>query len=294
MRKLALFPLTIALALSACGGESTPPAGAPAPAASAPAEAAPIPPANTPITGPRIAGRVEVTDLTSLPATGTQLAFKLFDVTDAAVAPVVVAEQITGAPRNLPYDFEFGYDAARIDQSRRYVMEASIQSEGFVLYGTPAPTPVLTQGAGDSGFVLNLVRGGKPVSTVPPSEQLKLDFAALEAQLGALRRIKGERLEEEVAVGWDAFVDDGSGQVRMAREQVDYGDAGTAEFRFAYQGGQPWVVERKQGGATTLLGWTTDGQLILNEKGGAQASDEEIAELKQRASALYSVAAARR
>ena len=39
-------------------------------------------------------------------------------------------------------------------------------------------------------------------------------------------------------------------------------EGGTAAYRYAYQGGQPTVVERKQGGSTTLLGWTSDGQLI--------------------------------
>lgn len=287
MRKLVLLPLTAALTLAACGGDS------PAPAATAPAaqrDVAPAPPA--PVTGPKVTGRVEVTDLTELPA-GLQLVVRLLDATDPTVVPPVFSEVVMPAPRVLPYNFEIGYDAARLDQTRRYVAEAQLQADGVVLYGTPAATPVLTQGGMSDGVVLNLVRGGKPVATVAPSEQIKLDFAALEANLGTLRRITGERLDEAVAIGWDAFVDS-SGQVRMAREQVETAEGGTAAYRFAYQGGQPWVVERKQGGVTTLIGWTTDGQLILNEKGGAPASDEEIAALKKRAADVYTQAAARR
>jgi uncharacterized lipoprotein YbaY len=291
MRISILISFSIVFALSACGGESTPPADTSAQPDSGATVS--MPAANAPITGPRISGRIEVTDLATLPP-GIQLGFKLFDITDPSIAPVLVSEQITAAPRTLPYEFEFGYDASRVNPSLRYGMTAAIQTEGVVLYGTSSVTPVLTQGATDAGLVLPLVRGGTPVTTIAPSEQIKLEFGKLEAQIGALRRITGERLEEEVAVGWDAFVDDGSGQVRMAREQVDYAEAGSAEFRYAYQGGQPWVVERKQGGVTTLLGWTTEDQLILNEKGSGEASEEEVESLKQRAASLYAQAAARR
>lgn len=290
MRKLALLPLSVALALSACGGD--PPTSAPAGDArpsAAPSETV----AATPVTGPKVSGTLQVDGISTLPS-GIQLGVKLLDVTDAASVPVVVAERVTAAPRILPSGFEIGYDAAKIDQARRYVVEVALQADGMVLFGAPEPTPVLTQGAADKGHVLTLVQGGKAVSTVAPPEQLKLDFKALEANLGALRRITGERLDEAVAIGWDAFVDEGSGQVRMAREQVETAEGGSIAFRFAYQGGQPVVVERKQGGSTTLLGWTSDGQLILNEQGGGQASEEEIARLKQRALDLYAQAAARR
>lgn len=290
MRKLSLVPLSVVLVLGACGGD--PPASAPAggktPAA-VPSETV----AATPVSGPKVSGTLQVAGISTLPA-GIQLGVKLLDVTDASAVAVVLVERVTAAPRILPSGFEIGYDAATIDQTRRYVVQVALQADGMVLYGAPEPTPVLTQGAAVNGHMVTLVQGGKAVSTVAPPEQLKLDFEALEANLGALRRITGERLDEAVAIGWDAFVDDGSGQVRMAREQVETAEGGNAAFRFAYQGGQPVVVERKQGGTTTLLGWTSDGQLILNEQGDGQASDEEIARLKQRALDLYAQAAARR
>ena len=285
MRKLALIPLSAVLVLSACGGEQPAPAAAPTNAPT-PAEVA----ATTPVAGPKVSGSIMVQGVSQLPE-GIQLSAKLLDVTDPAAVPVVVSERTTAAPQLLPSGFEVGYDPAQIDQAKRYTVEVSLQSDGIVLYGSPTPTPVLTQGAGDSGFSLTLVQGGKPVATVAPPEQLKLDFQALEANLGALRRITGERLDEEVAIGWDAFVDNASGQVLMAREQVEVADAGTTAYRFAYKGGQPWMVERKQGGGTTLLGWTSAGELILNE---SALSEEEVEQLKQRALALYGTAAARR
>lgn len=288
MRKFALLPLSAALALAACGGDQP---AAPAPsAAKAPAAA---PAAATPVTGPKVSGSLSVDGVSQLPG-GIELVTKLFDVTDPAAVPVLVSERKIPAPRILPTGFEVGYDPAQVDQAKKYAVEVALSTDGIVLYGTPAPAPVLTQGAPSEGLSLVLVQGGKPVTTVSPPEQLKLDFKALEANLGALRRLTGERLDEQVAIGWDAFVDTVSGQVRMAREQVETAEGGTTAYRFAYQGGQPWVVERKQGGTTTLLGWTSDGQLILNEKGAETAGEQEIEQLKQRALALYATAAARR
>lgn len=289
MRKSALLPLSVALALAlaACGGDKP---AATAPAASA-APAAPAAP--TPVAGPKVSGSFTVEGSNQLPG-GIELAVRLLDVTDAAAVPVVVAERATAAPRILPSGFEIGYDPAQIDQTHRYVLEVALRADGLVLYGTPGPTPVLTQGAPETGLQLSLVQGGKAVSTVAPPEQLKLDFQALEAKLGALRRITGERLDEQVSIGWDAFVDTVNGQVLMAREQVEAAEGGTTAYRFAYAGGQPWYIERKQGGSTLLLGWTSEGQLILNEKGDAPASEAEVEQLKQRALALYSTAAARR
>ena len=292
MRKSLPLSLVAALALSACGGESAPsPSAAPsAPGAAAPAPAA-VPAQPAAVSGPAISASLSIKDAPQMQP-GINLHLKLVDVTDAAAVPVVVAESTQPAP-TMPAQVQLGYDPANIDQARVYALQASLQAETFVLYGTPAPTPVLTQGAPSSGLALELVRGGQPSADVPPNEKLKNDFAKLEAEIGGLRRIQGERLEADIAVGWDAFVDS-SGQIRMAREQVDYGDAGQAEFRYAYVGGQPWVVERKQGGATTLVGWNSEGQIVVNEKGDAPAADDEVETLKKRAADLYTTAAAKR
>lgn len=290
MRKLILLPLSAALALTACSGDQ--PAPTAAPKGAAPATPA-GPAAATPVTGPRISGSVSVDGVNSLPG-GIELSVKLEDVTDAAALPVLVTERTTAAPRILPSGFEIGYDPATIDSARRYVIEVALKADGMVLYGTPAPVPVLTQGAGDSGLAVTLVQGGKPVTNLAPPDQLKADFAKLEARLGGLRRLTGERLDEQVSIGWDAFVEPVSGQVLMAREQVEVADGGTTAYRFAYQAGQPWVIERKRGGTLTLLGWNSDGELILNEEGNGKTSDAEIEQLRQRALALYGTAAARR
>lgn len=286
MRKSLPLSLALALALSACGGESTP-SGTATPAAT---PAASVPAAPAAVTGPAINASLSIKDSPKM-APGIQLTLKLLDITDPAAVPVTITESTQPAP-SLPAQVQLGYDPATIDQAKRYALQAVLTADTFVLYGTPAPVPVLTQGEGSS-VSAEMVRGGQPSVDVPPSEQIKIDFAKLEAEIGGLRRIQGERLEEEIAVGWDAFVDS-SGQIRMAREQVDYGDKGQAEFRYAYQGGKPWVVERKQGGATTFVGWNAEGAVVLNETGGEPASDEDLAALQKRAADLYTTAAAKR
>lgn len=287
MGKSLPLSLVAALALSACGGDAPPSSNSAAP----PASTTSVPTQAVAVSGPSISANVSIKDAPKV-APGIALELKLVDVTDPAALPVVVAESTQPAPA-LPAQVALGYDPARIDQTRIYALQAALKAETFVLYGTPAPIPVLTQGAPGSGIALELVRGGQPAADVPPADKLKADFRKLEAEIGGLRRIKGERLEEEISVGWDAFVDT-SGQIRMAREQVDYGDAGSAEYRYAYQGGKPWVVERKQSGVTTLVGWNTEGQVVVNEQGDAPASDEELAALQKRAADLYQTASAKR
>jgi len=285
--KFIALPLSVAaaLALAACGGQSNAPTGTAAAqtpaAASAPA-----------VSGPAITAKVTIDQLKTLPP-GLNLIMKLVDVTDASQLPVVVAESTQPASAALPLKVALGYDPARIDASRQYGLQVMLQAETLVLYGTDRPVPVLTQGAPTGELAVSLVRGGQPAADVPPAEQAKGEFEKLVANIGALRRIQGERLEDDIAVGWDAFVED-SGQIRMAREQVDYGDAGSAQFRYAYKGGKPWVVERVQKQVTTLVGWNDAGDLVLNEKDGGEADEADIARLRTRAESLYAQAAAKR
>lgn len=286
--KFNVLPLSIAaaLVLSACGGDqSNAPAGASGQSSAQQA-------ATQAVTGPAVTGTASIDSLTTLPP-GLSLVTRLLDTTDAANLPVVVAESTQPAPNILPLSFAIGYDPAAISQDRKYGVQVAVQAETLVLYGTSSPIPVLTEGAPSKGLTAALVRGGQPAADVPPAEQAKNDFTALADNIGALRRIQGERLEADVAVGWDAFVED-SGQIRMAREQVDFGDAGSAQFRYAYKGGKPWVVERVQRNVTTLVGWNESGDLVLNEMGGNEADEADVTMLFTRAQSLYGQAAAKR
>ena len=285
--KFNALPLSVAaaLALSACGGQTNAPADT---SSSAKTQQAAV----QPVTGPAVTGTASIDKLATLPP-GLSLVLRLVDTTDAASLPVVVAESTQPAPNVLPLSFALGYDPAAIKQDHRYGIQVAVQAETLVLYGTSAPVPVLTHGAPAKGLAVALVRGGQPSADVPPGEPAKADFATLSENIGALRRIHGERLEADVAVGWDAFVED-SGQIRMAREQVDFGEAGSGQFRYAYKGGKPWIVERVQASVTTLVGWNEQGDLVLNEKGEGEADEADVTALYARAQSLYGQAEAKR
>lgn len=276
--------VALTLALAACGSDrSSAPAKGAAENTPATANTAAQP------TGPAVTGTASIDQLTTLPR-GLSLVVKLLDVTNPAEVPVVVAQSTQPAAQVLPLNVAQTYDPARIDPNHRYGLHVALQAETLVLYGTSSPIPVLTDGAPQKGLKIDLVRGGQPAVDVPPGEQVKNEFAKLEENIGALRRIHGERLEEEIAVGWDAFVED-SGQIRMAREQVDFGEAGSAQYRYAYKGGKPWVVERVQGREKTVVGWNDSGDLVLSED---TRNEGDAPALYARAESLYTQAAAKR
>mgnify|MGYP001806003533 FL=1 len=258
-----LIPVAIAaVLLSACGAPEAPPAQQAAQAQTSSASAAVAAPAATPQFDTAISGELMVEGLTELPA-GFELSVRLLDLSDPSQVPPVVAELSGPAPSILPHRFSLPYDASKIVESGRYGVLAALVVQGVPLYSSPAPAPVLTEGNGTS-VSLSLVRGGAQADTqIAPTEKMKQDFGALERSIGALRRVTGERITDDVTVGWDAFLSDAG--VRFAREQVDFGDAGTASLKYAFKDGRPWVVVREQRDRTTWLGWNEAGELMLNE-----------------------------
>lgn len=260
-----LIPVAVAaLLLSACGSSEAPTAQPAAVSSSAQSQSqsSAAVQAATPQFDTAISGELSVDGLNELPS-GFQLSVRLLDLSDPSQVPPVVAELAQPAPSILPHRFSLPYDATRIVEGGRYGVLAALTVEGLPLYSSPAPQPVLTEGNGDR-VSLNLVRGGAQADTqIAPTEKLKQDFAALERAIGGLSRIAGERITDDVTVGWDAFK--AEGKVRFAREQVDFGDAGTASLKYAFQGGNPWVIVREQRGRITWLGWNEAGELILNE-----------------------------
>lgn len=258
-----LIPVAIAaVLLSACGAPEAPPAQQAAQAQTSSASAAVAAPAATPQFDTAISGELMVEGLTELPA-GFELSVRLLDLSDPSQVPPVVAELSGPAPSILPHRFSLPYDASKIVESGRYGVLAALVVQGVPLYSSPAPAPVLTEGNGAS-VSLSLVRGGAQADTqIAPTEKMKQDFGALERSIGALRRVTGERITDDVTVGWDAFLSDAG--VRFAREQVDFGDAGTASLKYAFKDGRPWVVVREQRDRTTWLGWNEAGELMLNE-----------------------------
>jgi putative lipoprotein len=281
MRAPLFIALSLALGLTACNQQQQPPA----PREQAQQIAGPAP---VPADAPAVRGQINIAGLTDLPR-GLQLRLRLLDMSDPAAVPPVVAERIEPAPGSLPYTFALPYDPAAIAAEGRYVVEAALLADQFVMYGTPIPTPVLTNGGGDR-INVELTRGGTVAQDVSPADVLLAEFEALEASIGGMRRLTGERIEGDTTRGWDAFADDAG--VRFAREVVDYGEAGTAEFRFAYRNGEPWVIARQQRDTLTLVGWGDDGSLLLNRVGEANggADEAEVTRLRGMAEELHKIA----
>lgn len=270
--------LTLALAVSACGQQAEPSGAAEAPQPQQP-------PQPQVVSGPAVTGTISVPGLTQLPE-GLQLNLKLLDLSDPTVTPPVIAETTAAAPRRLPHPFALGYPAERVHGQGRYGLEVALQASGATLYGTPEPILVLGAAPGSDVSAI-LVRGGQSRAGVDPGAQTRADFELLESKLGSMRRVTGERLDEDVAVGWDAFVDDTG--VRVARENVELVGGGTAAYRYGYRDGRPWVLVRDSGGVTTWLGWNPEGDVVLNQRGADGSIDEEEAQrLYERAQRVFS------
>ena len=288
-RKLISLAVVAAL-LSACGAPETPSAQQAAPAAPAAPASVAVAPAATPQFDTAISGELIVEGLNELPP-GFELSVRLLDLTDPSQVPPVVAELSGPAPSILPHRFSLPYDASKIVEGGRYGVLAALVVQGVPLYSSAAPAPVLTEGNGSS-VSLSLVRGGAQADTqIAPTEKMKQDFAALERSIGGLKRIAGERITDDVTVGWDAFISDAG--VRFAREQVDFGDAGTASLKYAFQEGRPWVIVREQRGRTTWLGWNDAGELMLNEGPDGPIDVAEAERLRAGAAEVMAQAQAR-
>jgi putative lipoprotein len=278
-----------AFLLSACGSQEQPAAPQPSAAASSASAAASsvAAPAATPQFDTAIIGDLSVAGLNELPP-GFQLSVRLLDLSDPSQVPPVIAELVGPAPSILPHRFSLPYDPAKILETGRYGVQAALMVEGLPLYSSPAPQPVLSEGIG-ARVELALVRGGAQADTqIAPTEKMKQDFGAIERAIGGLNRVAGERITDDVTVGWDAFT--AEGRVRFAREQVDFGEAGTASLKYAFQGERPWVIVREQRGRTTWLGWNDAGELILNEGPNGPIDAAEAERLRAGAAEVMSLA----
>lgn len=270
------------LSLVGCDQKAAPDPAAVAAAAAAAANAVPAVPANV----PAIRGEIAIDGLTTLPPK-LELRMRLLDMSDPSVAPPVVAERTEPAPASLPYGYALPYQTDTIVDARSYVVEASLLAGGAVLYGTPMPVAVLTQGANKQAKLV-LTRGSVSAADTAPADLIKQEFDALEAAIGGMERLTGERINDKTTIGWDGFAEDGD--VRFARENVDYGDAGTATLRYGYKAGTPWVVAREQKGVLSLLGWNAAGEVVLNRYAEGERLDEAaVLDLRTQAERLYAI-----
>lgn len=235
---------------------------------------------------PAVAGSVTVEGLEKVPP-GVSLKLRLLDVTDPTTAPIVVAEFVQPSPGLLPHDFRLPYEPAALNPAASYAVDAALMADTAALYSVPEPIAVADMAA--TLPMITLTRGGRVSTDMSPGDKLKIEFSQTESQMGAMRRVAGSRIDEEVTVGWDAFAD--ANGIRVARENVDLGEGkGTARYVYGFRNGKPWLLRRTQGGATITVGWDIDGNLILNE---GDVAVDAAATLYRRAEAVYTSAAAR-
>ncbi len=272
--------------LVACG-----PSSEPAPKPAAPAASQAVPTTVAPTFATAVTGDLQVPGLSQLPK-GIQLSIRLLDVTDPSQVAPVVAEINEPAPALLPHRFRLGYDASKIKPEGRYAVQAALLAGTAPLYSTAEPVAVLTQGAGDQ-LVLQLVRGGAEAATqMAPTDKLKKDFAELEGKIGGFRRVTGERIDEKVTIGWDAFVS--AEGVRFAREQVGTGESASISYKYAYVNDKLFAAVREYRNVVTWLGWDASGQLILNDRQGSPLDAAEVEVFRQQAMALHELAKQKR
>jgi uncharacterized lipoprotein YbaY len=283
-----LFLALSAVLLAACGQQAS---QSQQQAVRQPVQQGPAAPPPVPAGATAIRGTLNINGLSQLPP-GLQLRLRVLDRSDPSIVAPVVAERIEPAPARVPYNFAVPYDLARINPDGRYVVDAALVAGEAVLYGTPNSIWVLTQGEDDRADIGLERGGGLPPPDMAPADLLKQEFERMERSIGGMKRLSGERIENDITVGWDAFAD--SSGIRFARQVIDYEKGGVVSFRFAYKDGQPWVLVREQGGVVHRVGWAADGTLALNRDNNDKAYEaEQVAEIKAMAEALYQEAAAK-
>lgn len=286
MRNAMFLALLAALSLTACNRSSEPAPGAnPSAAASA-----------TQKVEGAITGTLTTAD--GAPATlpeGAVVTVRLLDGTRSDAPPAEVLAVPVESTGSLPMTYTLSYDPKSVEKMATYLVDANVTLNGQLLFLTQARLPVLTQGAGNTSDI-PLIQGLALRAPATEADDAKRLYADLQAQLGAMKRLVGDRIEGETTIGWDAFAD--TTGVRMVRENVVYGETGDkATLRFAYRDGKPWVATKQQGGSKTMVAWDKFGNVVLREveRGGntSEASEDVAAELKRGSDAALEIVAAK-
>lgn len=289
MRNYLSIALLASLTLAGCNrSEQVAPASTPnatTPAATAPNQAKDA-----------ITGVLRTRDgaLAELPA-GAVVTVRLLDGTRSDAPPAEVLAKPVVSTGTLPMPYSLTFDPKTVERMATYLIDANITLNGQLLFLTPDRLPVLTQGAGNT-MDIPLIQGLVVTAPVTEADDAKRLYADLEAQLGAMKRLTGDRIVGDITIGWDAFADRTG--VRVVRENVDYGDAGgKASLKYAYRDGKLWVAVKEQGASKTMIVWDKFGNLLLREVTSdgetSEATDAVASELKRGSEEIYKIAAAK-
>ena len=243
---------------------------------------------------PAVTGTVNYKDRIAL-SPDAELVVRLFDQSKVNAAPTEIAKKTINGLGPVPIPFSIEYDPKKVDSIGTYSIEALIRQEGQVIFLSAEKYLVLTHGKGHYVDIqMTLARA--PTTPKDPKEIVTEQFQQLEQQIGGMTRLTGERFVGDKAIGWDGFLKEG--QVRMVRENIDYGEKGRFSVRYAYKNDQPWIVVRMiEGGGqknVVILQWDDQGQLAFKSKTlGDKKSDpsqEEIDQLTQQAKDAFAAA----
>lgn len=249
---------------------------------------------NSPKAMPAITGTVSYKERIAL-APDAELVVRLFDQSKVNAAPSQIATKTITALGAQPIPFSLEYERKLVNSMGTYSLEAMIRQEGQVLFLSAEKYLVLTHGKGNHVDVqMTLARA--PSTPKDPKDVVTEQFQQLEQQIGGMTRLTGERFVGEKAIGWDGFLKEG--QVRMVRENIDYGEKGRFSVRYAYKNDQPWIVVRmiEGGGAKNLilLQWDDQGTLSFKSKTvgekASEPSQDEIDTLTQQAKDAFEAA----
>jgi len=226
---------------------------------------------------------------------GAVVTVRLLDGTRSDAPPSEILTQIVPSSGALPMAYVLNVDRKSVERMATYLVDANVTLNGQLLFLTQSRVPVLTQGAGRN-VDIPLLQGLAVTAPETDAEAAKRLYADLETQLGAMKRLVGDRIVGDVTIGWDAFADNTG--VRMVRENVDYGEeGGKAALKYAYRDGKPWVAIKEQGGASTMVAWDKFGNVVLREvtrnAAASEATEGVAAELKRKAEEVYGIAAAK-
>lgn len=226
---------------------------------SAPANGSSSAPAAPAAQATSVTGSVAVRDQIPLGAQA-KLTVRLVDLAQPEIAVAEKVEPIAGTP---PFQFTLDFDPARIDPKHTYVIEAMLV-DGDRRFMPALNSPVLTGGNGATAqVVLN--------AEATPGEKLKEEINKIRGNSGAMKRIEGSYLNDQVSVAWDAFV--AEGHVRFARVITDRGEAGRSTVQYAFKDDRPLGVITGH----ARIGWDESGAAILNEDGkGGQLDDTAV------------------
>jgi len=252
-----LFLICAALALTASCGKSGPsgPSGQSAPA---------------------VTGTVSFNEPAVQLPPDAKLNARLVDVSNINQQTKVIASVAVGPLGRPPIAFAIEYDPGKIESIRAYQIEAEIVDGSGILYLSADKYPVLTAGKGRS-VAMTLIAARAPKDEKSAKDLAIDQFQILQGQIGGMTRLTGNRFAGETAIGWDAFLKEGT--LRMVRENLELPTEGRVAARYAYRDEKPWIAVEEttsdKGRKTKLLlAWNEAGELTVRDRTRGETSSE--------------------